>query len=184
MIVNRSVRFSRPLPRAPPPPSLLVSNRFNLLDHRFVLLDKNISVINDEPTVFTTPLDIWTLRESRKKGELRPHAGTGFKSHDVLLSRPNQKDILMNFNLSFFRGRGATLVRSKSSSPNRQVEKSHVLNAGCIFFNHFQMFSPYLLYCFCEFSFNVAMLHLRFCSSNISTFVLTVQLRLRIQVRY
>ena len=121
LIVNRSVRFSRPLPRAPPPPSLLVSNRFNLLDHRFVLLDKNISVINDEPTVFTTPLDIWTLRESRKKGELRPHAGTGFKSHDVFLSRPNQKDILMNFNLSFFRGRGATLVRSKSSSPNRQV---------------------------------------------------------------
>ena len=53
-----------------------------------------------------------------------------------------------------------------------------------VFFNHFQMFSPYLLYCFCKFSFNVAMLHLRFCSSNISTFVLTVQLRLRIQVRY
>ena len=184
MIINRSVRFSRPLPRAPPPPSLLVSNRFNLLDHRFVLLDKNISVINDEPTVFTTPLDIWTLRESRKKGELRPHAGTGFKSHDVLLSRPNQKDILMNFNLSFFRGRGATLVRSKSSSPNRQVEKSHVLNAGCIFLTIFKCFLPTYFIAFVNSLSMSLLLHLRVCSSNNSTFFLTVQLRLRIQVRY
>ena len=37
----RSVRFSRPLPRAPPPPSLLVSNRFNLLDHRCVAFKRN-----------------------------------------------------------------------------------------------------------------------------------------------
>jgi len=76
---HRSVRFSRPLPRVPPPPSLLVSNRFNLLDHS----------VHDTSGYLDT------------EGE----------SEDGRTSTPRRH-----------RGRGANLVRSKSSSPNRQVE--------------------------------------------------------------
>ena len=60
--------------------------------------------------MFTTPPDIWTLRGSRKKGGHRPHVDTGFEEKNIYAST------------SWRRGRGATLVRSKSSSPNRQVK--------------------------------------------------------------
>jgi len=75
---HRSVRFSRPLPRVPPPPSLLVSNRFNLLDHS----------VHDTSGYLDT------------EGE----------SEEGRTSTPRRH-----------RGRGATSVRSKSSSPNRQA---------------------------------------------------------------
>jgi len=75
---HRSVRFSRPLPRVPPPPSLLVSNRFNLLEHS----------VHDTSGYLDT------------EGE----------SEEGRTSTPRRH-----------RGRGATLVRSKSSSPNRQA---------------------------------------------------------------
>jgi len=74
---HRSVRFSRPLPRAAPPPSLLVSNRFNVLDHS----------VHDNSGYLDT------------EGE----------SEEGRTSTPRRH-----------RGRGA-LIRSKSSSPNRQV---------------------------------------------------------------
>jgi len=74
---HRSVRFSRPLPRAAPPPSLLVSNRFNVLDHS----------VHDNSGYLDT------------EGE----------SEEGRTSTPRRH-----------RGRGA-LIRSKSSSPNRQA---------------------------------------------------------------
>lgn len=76
--------------------------------------------------MFTTPLDIWTLRESQKKGGHQPRGDTG--------SEEKERIHRLFISTSWCRGRGATLVRSKSSSPNRQVNYLHQFPHYCFAF--------------------------------------------------